>query len=581
MPTLPERASPAANVDCVVQATLVPGWAALPAGHVTRYSQALRAANPPAGFQSSQASLPAAPIEPPTRETVTTPAAPSDKASAISDADWRRLQAIYQSHQEKPAKTETADQVSVGPSASPPSLQRQAMPAKRVAKSEARWLPRRPSPAAAGSQAEEVHALQKASTQEVAATSDRQGEPRIGADLFQPPVTGPIVEPPLEPARTVSPSDPGPAQLDNTPTQIPGHGVVEINSTQSHSPVDGTPAPQPPPRGQVTHLGSTRSNMPVQLQADGQGRPQPPGPHPAQEPPRPAESAGRMSVPAGHPSPSFGANSERRQEPLSDVNETQPLDSTPSSFAQRDPADDKFLPAYPDLEDRVEAHISSDGESEGAALPSELATQRLPLQAVWPVQQMEATSIEIIQPRQPRPVAPPSPSLMRKASGASETAARQHGPVQEGRGIEPEANQAVAEPDLVETEIGLLPADLWRLVGHATPKHTTPHMPDVASAPPTAHDETALMRAASGTLQPRPEPSLAQEATSLMVQREALTPTQPDRANAIPTASTAEKVEAGPMEPGPTQTLNIDELARRVYGEIRRRLSIEWERVRR
>jgi hypothetical protein len=263
------------------------------------------------------------------------------------------------------------------------------------------------------------------------------------------------------------------------------------------------------------------------------------------------------------------------------VDETQPLDSAPAFSAQRDPADDRFLPAYPDLEDSVEAHISSDGESEGAALQSELATQRLPLQAVWPVQQTEATPIETIQPRQPRPVAPPSLSLMRKASGASETAARQNGPVQEGRGIEPEASQAVAEPDLVETEIGPLPADLWRLLGHTPPKHTTPHMPDVASAPPSAHDGTILRRAASGTLQPRPEPSLAQGATSLIVQREALPPTQPDRANASPTASTAEQVEVGPMEPGSTQTLNIDELARRVYAEVRRRLAVEWERVRR
>jgi hypothetical protein len=61
-------------------------------------------------------------------------------------------------------------------------------------------------------------------------------------------------------------------------------------------------------------------------------------------------------------------------------------------------------------------------------------------------------------------------------------------------------------------------------------------------------------------------------------------PTQVQR-QAVPKASTSEAgIEPAPAEiPGEEQAVpepDVDELARKVYAEVKRRLSLEWERIR-
>lgn len=72
--------------------------------------------------------------------------------------------------------------------------------------------------------------------------------------------------------------------------------------------------------------------------------------------------------------------------------------------------------------------------------------------------------------------------------------------------------------------------------------------------------------------------SVTNETSDALVQR------QPSSRDALPDSadiSTEEPVLDTMVEPPPSEQLDEHELARRVYAEIRRRLSIEWERVRR
>lgn len=132
--------------------------------------------------------------------------------------------------------------------------------------------------------------------------------------------------------------------------------------------------------------------------------------------------------------------------------------------------------------------------------------------------------IELVTPRRPRP------TLARQPEAGSQTPSA---PRRQNTATPPPATP-------VPTEIGPLPADLWTLLGETPPASTAPPPPVIMRSVDTA---------------PAPAPQLA--------------PAAPAPA---PDASPTADAEDG---------INVDELARRVYDQLKRRLSTDWERTRR
>ncbi|MCP4360643.1 MAG: hypothetical protein GY796_21760 [Chloroflexi bacterium] len=116
--------------------------------------------------------------------------------------------------------------------------------------------------------------------------------------------------------------------------------------------------------------------------------------------------------------------------------------------------------------------------------------------------------------------------------------------------------------ETVLTEIGELPADLWQLIGDQPPSKT-----EQAAVAPSAVQPTAQLQPA---------------VTHTFVQREAApapvedsAPLSTDVADNGPTAAEGEEESEAKKE-----ELDVDDLARQVYGQVKRRLAVEWERTR-
>ena len=191
------------------------------------------------------------------------------------------------------------------------------------------------------------------------------------------------------------------------------------------------------------------------------------------------------------------------------------------------------------------------------------------------------SSIEVVPPRRPR-------SAGTETAGAADAAqdAEQAEPVPFHQDVPPgeavssisrqpatDAETAPAaapeQPQSVPTEIGPLPGDLWRLIGEVPPTSAS-----VAKVQPD-RKETVMRK--SSPEQPGAAPSAQPAAPDIL--QASLASEQPSPALAGSIASD-QKPEGGPGDPSEVE-INMDELARRVYAEIRRRISIEWERRRR
>ncbi|MGC9466972.1 MAG: hypothetical protein ACP5HS_00135 [Anaerolineae bacterium] len=222
------------------------------------------------------------------------------------------------------------------------------------------------------------------------------------------------------------------------------------------------------------------------------------------------------------------------------------------------------------------------------------------------------SSIEVIPPRRPRP----------------EVASRTPGPVQR-KPTEPESAEKPLQPEssdvirphvtldeqqevpTVATEIGALPADLWELIGEP--------VPSAREAPPAQAPERAAARppqapavilsppsTTAGAAPPAREPTVVEAQTRLT---ETATPAptvsvtkSPDhriasadvmsrpRASIVQRAVEMSEVESTVEPPDETEGrdveevagpgVDLEELARRVYSEIKRRFEIERERFR-
>jgi len=274
----------------------------------------------------------------------------------------------------------------------------------------------------------------------------------------------------------------------------------------------------------------------------------------------------------------------------------------------------------PALEDQLPVEPSSHEKGAGQSLLESYLESRPPLEAVWPVERREPlapqmpssvrvsqavgpeaapakelpemthheiqrvlqtvapgqptdSSVEMVIPRRPRPAALTSaPSVERSSlkpaeekAGAEENTAPSTGiprlppsSPKVPQGDLPVESRAVSE--VVPTEIGPLPADLWRLIGEAPPE---PEMAEHKEKPARLPDKGQALPGAPA------EPA---------VQRQAAEPSSPAQTPSPSTASPAAPQAEGE---GKGEKLDVDELSRRVYREVKRRLAVEWERIRR
>ena len=127
----------------------------------------------------------------------------------------------------------------------------------------------------------------------------------------------------------------------------------------------------------------------------------------------------------------------------------------------------------------------------------------------------------------------------------------------------------LAEEDqtaMVQTEIGPLPEDLWEILGEPVPTEEVP-----SDTRPTLMEHRTEER--NIDTEPETPPSPLSN-----LERPTRRPTGVVQRAEAPTTETSET----PAETGekPEDSLDIDELARRVYGEVRRRIDVEFERMR-
>jgi hypothetical protein len=163
--------------------------------------------------------------------------------------------------------------------------------------------------------------------------------------------------------------------------------------------------------------------------------------------------------------------------------------------------------------------------------------------------------VEILPPSRPRPlgasVTPPAAAIQRR----------------------PENKAAIPENEetsLVNTAIGPLPSDLWSLLGQKPPVRSNPT--DINGVLPGGFDpgrtfpDQPITEAQQRSVPVTPVPAV--------VQRQTLhhQPSMPDGSDQ---GQMTQDEKASPAEP------NLDDLAQRVYSELRRRLTLEWERMRR
>jgi hypothetical protein len=210
----------------------------------------------------------------------------------------------------------------------------------------------------------------------------------------------------------------------------------------------------------------------------------------------------------------------------------------------------------------------------------EHAQVREALREVVPGQPTDS-AVEVITPRRPRP-APATLQEMPAAAPAIESSQQV-------------IEERPAEANWVPTEIGALPGDLWNLIGEKPPvqpqgegqpiRHgETPDLlrlaaPDSALAAQGSDEQAAL---------PAAEPqAAAQPETGRIIQRslEPVAGSDASAAGVAPSTGAAASIEAetatGRASPALPSDQDLDELAVRVYGEVKKRLAVEWERMRR
>lgn len=183
---------------------------------------------------------------------------------------------------------------------------------------------------------------------------------------------------------------------------------------------------------------------------------------------------------------------------------------------------------------------------------------------------------EVLAPRGPRPAAL---QTRRAPQGQTpeEIAPRPAGDA-------PPAQPPLA-PEMVATEIGPLPADLWQLVGEKPPiqpGESQPPLPPQVEPPSRDAPPAALQRMPANDWPTDAPPSRAASSSEEGAHSDAVLQTstsvrqEQESAPATPAQPSAAPAETGGQSP----EHGLERLVQQVYAEIRRRLALDWERRR-
>jgi hypothetical protein len=241
----------------------------------------------------------------------------------------------------------------------------------------------------------------------------------------------------------------------------------------------------------------------------------------------------------------------------------------------------------------------------GAAVPpmelpaEDVAEIHRMLETVQPGQATDS-KVEVITPPRPRPApAPTPPSFDQDKPLAEELLAAPELPVvQRSADSEPSKTQPAAMGGVPQNLTPEL-AKLWGMLDGMETRQAEPAGPtqaDISYEPQSSLTASqalaAAIQRAEAPSQPEPHPSVEKHETSsitepLPVQRQAEPPAAaPADAPAAPAAAAAPTAAAPAAEEtggaaGQAGKPDIDALARQVYSEVRRKLALEWERMRR
>jgi hypothetical protein len=250
-----------------------------------------------------------------------------------------------------------------------------------------------------------------------------------------------------------------------------------------------------------------------------------------------------------------------------------PLEAVWAVETVRQPQSRSTFPPVPNESDKpvfTREEIDRPGESASA---DQTAVQR----AAWrdscrntlqdDTAQATGSGIELIPPRRR------DRSLL---AGSSETVRKLRPPAEAAqsamqRQVDTSPGNESVEPGVVPTEIGPLPGDLWNLVGAPTPPVT-----NAAPQGRPALNEISRWEEQSPVTGADPAASpLSQSGQAQVVQRQVASPATAEPGSAAPPAGEA----ASEKQTG--DDMDIEELARQVYNELKHRLGLEWERLHR
>jgi hypothetical protein len=499
-----------------------------------------------------------------------TPTAAPDKSGLSSD-DWRVLQAIHRRHQEKDRQAATVE-----------SKEEAVQPSLRVKPAEIRE--ELPAPPASRLKQFNETATQKSPGEQE--TNPIRSEPQPKAEsLLRRGLLNVFrrkTEPPQPKASAVITRKAETAERKSVPsssTEAGAGAVVQLSLTKE--------LPSSPPHQVESHTAP--SSPPV-------------------KPEKPIQLEKTQTESAAHVGqvPEYGASVAGQVAP-----------TNPSTASPAIPAEVPGEIPEPGAP-RLEESTLATPKDKYIAAQEEPVNQAIPLQEIWPVEEVQdktaiasspgagsdlqnptigeteessgrvvqraledvstgeptGSSVEVIAPRRPRPV---------------QMAPEQAAPIQK----KPASNE------MVHTDIGELPADLWHLIGE-TPPPQTQHLPGqnaLSSTPqseleariparvspvqrsirddkPAATSEKSSDRHFAPEISGRKKrPAIQSSQATAIIQRQE---NQPEEATGA----------AGPVEMAKTdksdgEEINIEALSNQVYREVKRRMSIEWERTRR
>ena len=531
-----------------------------------------------------------------------------------ADTSWRRLQAIMRKHQEKQSSGQQTETV---PRADAPWLQQaiqqaeaeEQRPKARLSRKPKKAEPPRPISPDQRRRASVVYLSDKeaktgmvapdktpsALAQRLAAQQTTPAGttlPTTAEESASPPAM--TSEPETEATERAAGAPPA-AMAAATVSAVPG--LVQplqepLTETAAPPPVvsppdkpQTTPTPEPPT--------IQRAEQPAVPPPTAIAQP----PAPPTLTPSPVHPLTPASPPAGPPTIDETPSSPLQPLPLEAVLPVQRQETEPPALP---PSQEVQLPNGLVLTELSRTTTPPPGEPLLQRALEEEQPLRQILQDVATDQQSSA-AVEFVLPRRPRPVptpAPRPPQVQTKPAEAASGSDMAAPPVHGSTSAEPEE----AEPQMIQTEIGALPSDLWTLIGQQPPSPPLPPAGTTTSdAAPlvqraiAAAEEPPAVPAPAGT-PATPQPPTTQraiataEAPATTMDVRAPSATQPiidilpplavQRSPINGTSSTAAPQSASEDTPA-APPVDISELSRQVYAEIKRRIAIEWERDRR